>query len=83
MWIKSENDRSVKPESVETSGDIIIVRKGFRLIPTTDERPEHWEYDEWQMNKGQYEVYHEMETALSEQSDALVELAELITEGME
>lgn len=44
--------------------------------------PEHYEYEEWQMPKEQYEIYKEFETQMSEQSDALVELAELITEGL-
>ena len=83
MWIRSENDRPDKPASVENAGSAVIVRKSYKLIPATDERPAHWEYDEWQMSPEQYEVFREMETALSEQSDALVELAELIAEGME
>lgn len=58
----------------------MIVRKNFRRVGQTDEEPEHWEYDEWQMTPAQYEVYKRYETLIAEQSDALMELAELISE---
>ena len=60
----------------------MILRKNFRLIPATDEIPEHYEYEEWQMTNEQYEVYQYHEELLNEQADALVELAELISEVM-
>lgn len=47
------------------------------MITATAEIPEHYEYDEWQMTKEQYEVYADMERSMLDQSDALVELAEL------
>ena len=58
----------------------MIVRKNFRRVGQADEEPEHWEYDEWQMTPAQYEVYKHYETLIAEQSDALMELAELISE---
>ena len=47
----------------------------------TEEKPAHYEYEECQMPKEQYDIFAEMEERLAEQSDALVELAELIIEG--
>lgn len=35
----------------------MIIRKNFTLVPDADEMPMHWEYDEWQMTAGEYEVY--------------------------
>lgn len=80
MWTKSENSRPVKPESVERSGNMVIVRKGFRMIEATEEREAHYEWDEWQMTAEQYEVYETFKVQVDEQADALVELAGLISE---
>lgn len=80
MWAKTENGEAVIPAAVEKSGNNVIVRKNFQLIEASEEKPEHYEYDEWQMTAEQYEVYRNLETMLTEQSDALVELAELISE---
>lgn len=57
MWSRSENGEVVKPSEIEYSGNNVILRKNFTLIPDTDEMPMHWEYDEWQMTAGEYEVY--------------------------
>lgn len=80
MWTRSRNGESEKPLAKEVSGNIVIVRKGFELIPETQDEAEHWEYDEWQMTAEQYEVYSYYETLVTEQSDALMELAELVAE---
>lgn len=78
MWIKSENSESVKPLAVEKSGGNVILRRRFHLVTGAEEKPEHWEYDEWQMTNEQYEVYQDFESQIAEQSDALVELAEIL-----
>ena len=80
MWTKSENSSSAQPQDIEFCGNIVIIRKGFVLIPETDEASEHWQYDEWQMTREQYDVYCAFKPQIDEQSDALVELAELISE---
>ena len=82
MWAHSGNNESIKPAKFEESGNTVILRKNFKLTPKTKETPEHYEYEEWQMPKEQYEIYKEFETQMSEQSDALVELAELIAEEL-
>ena len=80
MWTKSENGEVTKPAPLEVSGDIIIVRRSFRQVDATEEFPAHWEWEEWQMTKEQYEVYQYHEVAIKEQEDALIELAELYAE---
>lgn len=50
------------------------------MAEATEEMPEHWVYEEWQMTAQQYEIYQAFEAQISEQSDALVELAELVSE---
>lgn len=82
MWTKSENSNATMPLKIEYSGNNVILRKNFRLIAEAEERPEHYEYEEWQMPAEQYEVYQYHEQMISEQSDALMELAELISEVM-
>lgn len=80
MWVKSENSEQVKPAALETAGNKVIVRRGFKYVKETDEKPAHYEYEEWQMTEEAYEVYKNLITLIDEQSDALVELAELIAE---
>ena len=74
MWLKSENSEITKPLETEVCGNIVIVRRNFNLVEG------HWAYEEWQMTSEQYEVYRSFSDELSEQSDALIELAELISE---
>ena len=80
MWARTENSESIQPLAFEQSGDNIILRRNFRLVEATEDKPTHYEYDEWQMTNEQYEVYQAFDAQVSEQSDALVELAELISE---
>ena len=80
MWTKSENAENVRPSAIEQDGNSVILRKNFRLVEATEEKPAHYEYEEWQMTKEQYDVYKVMQEQLAEQSDALVELAEIISE---
>lgn len=90
VWKKVENDCNVRPQEVEISGGMVIVRRQFHLIPAETEtieeevvvvRPEHYEYEEWQMTKEAYEVYKYYDKITSEQEDALIELASLIDES--
>ena len=78
MWQRSENDSLNKPLEVEKSGSSMIVRKDFKKIDGTEEIHAHWAYLEWQMTKEQYDVYKTMNEKLSEQEDAILELADLI-----
>ena len=80
MWQKSENSERTRPQSIEYSGNIVIVRRDFREVEATGDREAHWEWTEWQMTKDQYEVYQTFEIRAKEQEDALVELAGLISE---
>lgn len=57
MWTRAENGEITKPAEVEYSGNHVILRKNFLLVPDAEERPMHWEWDEWQMTAGEYEVY--------------------------
>lgn len=82
MWTRSENGENAKPPEKEQSGNNIIIRKSYKRIPATDEMPEHWEYDEWQMSAEQYEVYEYQQGLINDQADALIELAEMISEVM-
>lgn len=80
MWTRSENGEAVRPMEVEISSNGVIIRRNFRVVPESDEMPEHYEYEEWQMTKEQYEIYQNFEERMHEQDDALVELAGLISE---
>ena len=87
MWKRVSNSSSMKPAEIDTTSSAknVYVRKGFVLIPASNtgdtDTPEHWEYDEWKMTKSQYEVYQTFKAQMDEQADALIELAEMITEG--
>lgn len=80
MWRRTENSEPIMPAAIEHSGCIVIVRRNFARVEATEETPEHYEWDEWQMTQEQYEVYESLTTSMREQEDALVELAELISE---
>lgn len=82
MWIKSENSEDKIPPLLSYSGNYVIVRRNPKRIEETEERSAHYEYEEWQMTKEQYEVYKIMEASMREQDDALVELAGLVAEVM-
>ena len=82
MWTRSENGENVKPPEKEVSGNSVIIRKSFERIEATEDMPEHWEYDEWQMSAEQYEVYEYQQGLINDQADALIELAEMISEVM-
>ena len=58
MWQKSENSEPIQPLEVEFSeSGIVIVRKDFEFIEATEDFPEHWEWNEWQMSEDQYSVW--------------------------
>lgn len=82
MWTRSENGENAKPPEKEVSGNSVIIRKSFERIEATEDMPEHWEYDEWQMSAEQYEVYEYQQGLINDQADALIELAEMISEVM-
>ena len=81
MWQKSENSESRRPADIENTGrGVVIVRRNFHLIPADEERPEHWSYEEWQMTYDQYDVYRAMTAETADLSDALIEIADLLSE---
>jgi len=80
MWKKTENGEAVKPEALEISGSNVILRRDFRKVEASEDIPEHYTYEEWQMTADQYEVYQNFEQIIGEQSDALVELAGMLSE---
>ena len=80
MWTRVENSDPMKPLKYEESGNNIIVRRAYHKIEAGDEMPEHWSYEEWQMTREQYAVFKPLNSTIEEQSDALVELAELAAE---
>lgn len=58
----------------------MILRRDFRKVEASEDIPEHYTYEEWQMTADQYEVYQNFEQIIGEQSDALVELAGMLSE---
>lgn len=79
-WIKTENSESVMPESIIFSDNRVILNRNFKWIEATEDVPSHYEYETWDMSLEQYEVYKAFEAQLSEQADAIIELAEIISE---
>lgn len=80
MWKRSENSDPLKPLAYEESGNNVIIRRNYAAVPATEDMTAHWTYDEWQMTREQYDVFKPLNTIISEQSDALVELADIIAE---
>ena len=80
MWKRSENSDPLKPLAYEESGNNIIIRRNYTAVPATEEMAAHWTYDEWQMTREQYAIFAPLNAVVEEQADALIELAEIITE---
>ena len=88
-WYKSGNGENVKPPAIEEGKTYMYVRKDFELIPAKGEDehfiiPEHWEWMEQKIRKEDWEFYQTLTdhtATLSDVEDALIELAEIITEG--
>ena len=80
MWTKSENSEAIKPDAIERHNNGVIVRRNFNLVEATEEIPAHYEYEEWQMTNEEYGMYEMFAEQVAEQSDALIELAEMISE---
>lgn len=78
MWTKAENSEAVKPPEVSVDASGVVLTRNCHLIQATEDKPEHYEYEEWQMTKDQYEVYKYMKEQNDELSDALIELAEIV-----
>ena len=88
MWYKSGNDSSIKPPEIEEGKTYVYVRKNFILIPEKGEDehkiPAHWEWMDQKIRKEDWEFYQTLTdhtATLSDVEDALIELAEIITEG--
>jgi len=82
MWKTSMNSEAAKPAELEFTGNGgVIVRSNYKPVEATEETPAHWEYEEWQMTKDQYDVYQVMLTETGDIEDALIELAEIIAGG--
>lgn len=81
MWTKSENSETIKPPEVSTDGNGVIVRRKFKSITATEDFPAHWEWEEWQMTREQYDFYVAMSAANADLEDALIELADMIVGG--
>ena len=88
MWTKQSSINDVKPPEIEDGKTFICVRKDFVLIPEKGEDehkiPAHWEWMEQKIRKEDWEFYQTLTdhtATLSDVEDALIELAEIITEG--
>ena len=58
MWIKSQNSEELRPDDFYQNDKGVIIRRNFIFIEQqSEEQPAHWEYEEWQMSKEQYDVY--------------------------
>ena len=88
MWTKQSSINDVKPPEIDEGKTFIRVRKDFVLIPEKGEDehkiPAHWEWMEQKIRKEDWEFYQTLTdhtATLSDVEDALIELAEIITEG--
>ena len=81
MWQKTSNGEAAKPAEVSIDASGVVLTRKHRHIQASEDIPEHWEYEEWQMSHEQYEVYQAMQAENADLSDALIELADLIAGG--
>lgn len=57
MWTKASSGESVRPPEVSIDASGVVVTRNAHLVEATDDIPEHYEYEEWQMSHEQYEVF--------------------------
>lgn len=89
-WTKHYTADNIKPAELDTTSSKVynFIRKDFKLIPESGEDDhiitEHWEWMEQKIRKEDWEFYQTLTdhtATLSDVEDALIELAEIITEG--
>lgn len=78
MWKKSENSNSVKPLEFEVGLSTIYLRKNFKLVEATDDRSEHWTYEELEIDKSIYPLYATLQDKIDEQNETIAEQDELL-----
>lgn len=78
MWRKSKNSNGIKPLDLETGLSTVYVRKNFKLIEATDDRAEHWSYDELEMDKSAYPLFVALQGKIDEQDSVIAEQDELL-----
>ena len=79
MWNKSGNGESQKPPEVSIDPSGVVVRRNYNLVSATEEFPAHWEYEEAQMSKEQYEAWSSQNT-VNEQDRADIDYLLMITD---
>lgn len=83
MWYKSENCDNVKPDEIDiySSKTCNYIRKDFKLIPATDDKPEHYEWLEQKVKKEDWDVYSKIlsaETSITDIELAICDLYEML-----
>lgn len=65
-WKHSENGEAVRPSEVDdtSSAAYVYVRKNIVLVPETDGRGSHYEWDELKVPKGSWELWERSTAAL-------------------
>ena len=87
-WKHVENSNLKKPLEIDSvsSSDYVYIRKNFIEIEETEERPAHFEYDENEIPKADWELYQKLiihEEQLTDTEIALVEIYEMLLGGGE
>lgn len=74
MWKMSENSSSVKPDEIEVNIDTVYVRRNFVFHEETEDKSEHWTYEEIEYDKAVYPLILQIE----EQKLDIAAMAELL-----
>lgn len=82
-WVKVENSNNIKPLEVDevSSDKVVYVRRNFKLIEGTEERPAHYEYEENVVLKENWDTYKTIlshDSQLTDAELAIVDLYEMI-----
>lgn len=84
MWYRCEGCDCPGSLDTTSSNRYNYVRRNFEQLPATEELPERWTWEEQKIEKKDWETYRTVmahDTTLEDVQSALIELAEIITEG--
>lgn len=66
MWKYVENSNSDKPVEIEHGLTTVYLRKDFEFHEKTEDRNEHWSYQEMEIDKKFYPIYEMMMSRIEE-----------------
>lgn len=74
MWKHSENGDAIKPAEIDSvsSPTTVFVRRNFTLVAAIEEKPDHYEYEENDIPKEEWDSYQQLNDTDTTATEAYV-----------